>query len=147
MISIDSPPLLHIPVLYIYIILFTNTDRENRCRVGDYMLAKISIALYTIAAFLHYSNGRMTVFWLTALLGIATAVLSMYMSYRQVGPYLKEYREVVKQMEADGASDQEILEFMDRDPEIDGIELNEHPAWLVIFAWAGLAAGFALLLA
>ena len=106
------------------------------------MLAKICIALYTIAAFLHYSNGRMTLFWLTALLGIATALLSMYMSYSQIGSHLKEYRDTVKQMETDGVGDEEILEFMDKDSEIDESELEEHPVWMLVLARTGILAGF-----
>jgi len=91
------------------------------------MLAKISIVAYVIAAVLHFTNGQMSLFWLSVVLGIVTFGLSSYMSYRQVSPQLREYRETVYQMEADGASEEEILEFMDQDTDVDESKLIDPP--------------------
>jgi hypothetical protein len=109
------------------------------------MLAKISIVAYVIAAVLHFTNGQMNLFWLSVVLGIATFGLSSYMSYRQVSSQLREYRETVYQMEADGASEEEILEFMDKDTEVDESKLIDLPAWMTLIGLMGIAASFVLL--
>jgi hypothetical protein len=109
------------------------------------MLAKISIAAYVIAAVLHFTNGQMNLFWLSVVLGIVTFGLSSYMSYHQVSPQLKEFRETVYQMEADGASEEEILEFMDRDTDVDESKLIDPPTWISLIGLMGIVASFVLL--
>jgi len=108
------------------------------------MLAKISIVAYVIAAVLHFTNDQMNLFWLSVVMGIATFGLSSYMSYRQVTPQLREYRETVYQMEADGASEEEILEFMDRDTDVDESKLIDPPTWMALTGLMGIAASFVL---
>ena len=110
------------------------------------MLAKIGTILYLIAAVLHFTNGQMNLFWLSVLLGIATFGLRSYMSYRQVSPQLREYRETVYQMEADGASEEEILEFMDQDTDVDESKLIDPPTWMAILGILGVVTGFVLLI-
>lgn len=77
------------------------------------MLGKISIVVYILAVVLHYTNGQMNLFWMLVVLGIVTAALGTYMSYYHVSPQLREFRETVYQMEADGAIYEEIEVFMD----------------------------------
>jgi disulfide bond formation protein DsbB len=108
------------------------------------MLGKISIVVYIIAAVLHYTNGQMNLFWLSVVLGIATTGLGTYMSYYHVSPQLREYRETVYQMEADGASDDEILEFMDQDTDVDESKLINAPLWMNIVVTIGIVASFVL---
>lgn len=109
------------------------------------MLAKISIVAYIIAAVLHFTNAQMSLFWLSVVLGIVTFGLSSYMSYRQVSSQIQEYEDTVYQMEADGASEEEILEFMDRDTDVDESKLLEPPTWMALIGLIGIVAGFVLL--
>ena len=109
------------------------------------MGAKISIVLYLIAAILHFINGQMTLFWLSVMLGIVSTGLGFYMSYHQISPEVKEFRDTVKQMEVDGASDDEILEFMDQDTDVDESILQDSTAWMVTVSTAGIVASFILL--
>ena len=109
------------------------------------MLAKISKVAYIIAAVLHYTNGQMNLLWLSVVLGIVTTGLGLYMSYYHVSPQLREYRETVYQMEADGASDDEIQEFMDRDTDVDESKLIDPPAWMALIGILGIVASFVLL--
>ncbi|NBI07069.1 hypothetical protein D3Z33_09410 [Senegalia massiliensis] len=53
-------------------------------KVGDDMLAKISIAAYIISAVLHYTNDQMNLFWLSGVLGIVTFSISSYISFYRV---------------------------------------------------------------
>ena len=108
------------------------------------MLAKISTVVYLIAAILHFKNGQVSLFWVSVMLGIGTTGLSIYKSYRQVSPQLKEYRHTVKQMEADGASDEEIITFMNQDIDVDESKLQDSPGWMVLVAIAGVIASFVL---
>lgn len=110
------------------------------------MLGKVSIVVYIIAAVLYYTNGQMNLFWLSILLGIVTFGLSAYISYLQVSPQLRGYRETVYQMEADGASDDEIEAFMDRDTDVDESKLIESPTWIALIGILVIAAGFVLLI-
>ena len=108
------------------------------------MLAKIDSILYLIAAVLHFINGQMALLGLTVLLGIVTFGLSAYVSYLRVSPELREYRETVYKMEADGASDDEILEFMDQETEIDESKLIDAPLWMNLVVMLGVIASFVL---
>lgn len=108
------------------------------------MLAKISTIAYIIAIILHFINPQMALFALSVVLGIVTTGLGLYMSYRQVSPQLREYRETVYQMEADGASDEEILEFMDQETEVDESKLIDAPLWMNIVVILGVVASFIL---
>ncbi|TCK93144.1 hypothetical protein EDC19_1323 [Natranaerovirga hydrolytica] len=110
------------------------------------MLAKISKVAYVIAAVLHFTNGQMNLFWLSVVLGIVSTGLGLYMSYYHVSPQLREYRETVYQMEADGASEEDILEFMDRDTDVDESKLIDPPAWMAIIGILGIVASFVLLI-
>ncbi len=109
------------------------------------MLAKISTVAYIIAILLHFINRQMALFALSVVLGIVTTGLGLYMSYRQVSPQLREYRETVYQMEADGASDEEILEFMDQETEVDESKSIDPPTWMALIGILGIAASFVLL--
>jgi hypothetical protein len=109
------------------------------------MLAKISIVAYIIAAVLHFTNAQIDLFWLSVVLGIVTFGLSSYMSYRQVSPQLREYRETVYQMETDGASDDEIEAFIDQDTDVDESKLIDPPTWMALIGLMGIAASFVLL--
>jgi hypothetical protein len=109
------------------------------------MLVKISIVVYIIAAVLHYTNGQMNLFWLSVVLGIVTTGLGTYMSYYHVSPQLREFRETVYQMEADGASDDEIEAFMDQDTDVDESKLIDPPTWIALIGILVIAAGFVLL--
>ena len=110
------------------------------------MLAKISKVAYIIAAVLHYTNGRMDLFWLSVVLGIFTTGVGLYMSYYHVRPQLREFRETVYQMEADGASDDEIEAFMDQDTDVDESKLIDPPAWMALIGILGIVASFVLLI-
>ena len=72
--------------------------------------------------------------------------LGLYLSYHQVSPELKELRETVKQMEADGASDEDILAFMDQDKVVDERKLQDSPGWMVLTTTVGIVASFVLFL-
>lgn len=109
------------------------------------MLAKISTIAYIIAIILHFINRQMALFALSVVLGIVTTGLGLYMSYRQVSPQLREYRETVYQMEADGASDEEISAFMDQETEVDESKLIDAPLWMNIVVMLGAIASFILL--
>ena len=109
------------------------------------MLAKIGTIIYLIAAVLHLINGQMALLGLTVLLGIITFGLSAYISYLRVSPELREHRETVYKMEADGASDDEILEFMDGETEVDESKLIDAPLWMNIVVMLGAIASFILL--
>ena len=108
------------------------------------MLAKISTILYLVAAALHFINGQMVLFVMSIVLGIVTFGLSAYISYLQVSPQLREYRETVYKMEADGVSDDEILEFMDGETEVDESKLIDAPLWMNIVVMLGVIASFIL---
>ena len=108
------------------------------------MLAKISTILYLVAAALHFINGQMVLFVMSIVLGIVTFGLSAYISYLQVSPQLREYRETVYQMEADGASDEEILEFMDGETEVDESKLINAPLWMNIVVMLGVISSFVI---
>ncbi len=109
------------------------------------MLAKLSIVFYIIAIFLYFINGQIALFALSIVLLIVTAGLGLYMSYYNVSPQLREYRETVYQMESDGASDEEILEFMNQDTEVDESKLIDAPLWMNIVVMLGAIASFILL--
>ena len=48
-------------------------------------------------------------------------------------------------MEADGTSDDEILEFMNQDTEVDESKLIIPPVWMSIIYILGMVTGFVLL--
>lgn len=108
------------------------------------MLVKISMVLYVIAAILNFINGQLTLLVLSVVLGIITTILSMYLSYRQVGLQLKKYRETVWQMEAEGASEDEILKFMEQDTEVDESKLLEAPLWINLLVILSIVASVVL---
>ena len=87
----------------------------------------------------------MALFALSIVLLIVTAGLGLYLSYYNVSPQLREYRETVYQMEADGTSDDEILEFMNQDTEVDESKLIIPPVWMSIIYILGMVTGFVLL--
>ena len=108
------------------------------------MLVKIGTVVYLIAAVLHFINGQMALLGLTVLLGIIIFGLSAYISYLRVSPELREYRETVYKMEADGASDDEILAFMDKETEVDESKLIDAPLWMNLVVILGVIASFVL---
>ena len=108
------------------------------------MLVKISIVIYFIAIILHFINAQMTLFWLGVMLLIVTTSLSIYMSYHQVSTQLKEHRDIIRKMEDDGASADEILEFMDQDIEVDESKLIKAPLWMDLVLKLGIVGSFIL---
>ncbi len=108
------------------------------------MLVKISTILYLMAAIVYYTNGQIASFWLSVVLGIVTFCLSTYISYRHISPQLRKYREALWQMKSDGASDDEILEFMDQETYVDEDELLQAPLWMHIVVTLGIVASFVL---
>ncbi len=109
------------------------------------MLVKISMAFYLIAIILHFIDGQIALFALSIVLLIVTTGLSLYMSYRQVSPQLREYEETVYNMEVDGTSDEEILEFMDQETGVDESKLLKAPLWMHLAVTLGIVASFVLL--
>lgn len=85
-------------------------------------------------------------FWLSVVLGIFTTGVGLYMSYYNVSPQLREFRETVYQMEADGVSDDEIEAFMDQDTDVDESKLIDPPAWMALIGILGIVASFVLLI-
>jgi hypothetical protein len=108
------------------------------------MLVRISTIIYLIAAVLHFINGQMALLGISVLLGIVTFGLSAYISYLRVSPELREYRETVYKMEADGASDDEISAFMDGETEADESKLIDAPLWMNVVVMLGVIASFIL---
>jgi hypothetical protein len=49
-------------------------------------------------------------------------------------------------MEVDGESEEEILEFMDRDTDVDESKLINAPLWMNIVVTMGIVASFVLLI-
>ena len=109
------------------------------------MLERISIILYLIASVLNFINGDIILVWITVLMGIITLNLIAYCSHFRVSPQVKEIKETVYQMEADGASDEEILEFLNRDIDVDESKLIDAPLWMNILTSLGIMASFILL--
>ena len=103
-------------------------------------VSKIGTILYLIAAVLHFINGQMALLGLTVLLGVITFGLSAYISYLRVSPELREYRETVCKMEADGASDDDILEFINQETEVDESKLIDAPLWMNLVVMLGVIA-------
>jgi hypothetical protein len=87
----------------------------------------------------------MNLIWLSVVLGIVSTVLDLYISYYHVSQKLREYRETVNQMEADQASEEEILEFMDRDIDVDESKFVDQPAWMAIIGIFAIVSSFVLL--
>lgn len=109
------------------------------------MLGKISVVVYIIAAVLHYNNSQMNLFWLSLVLGIVTFSLSAYTSCYHVSLQLREFRGIVYQMKADGASDNEIEAFTDQDTDVDESKLRDPPTWIALIGILGITASFVLL--
>ena len=103
-------------------------------------VSKIGTILYLIAAVLHFINGQMALLGLSVLLGIVTFGISAYISYLRVSPELREYRETVCKMEADGASDDDILEFINQETEVDESKLIDAPLWMNLVVMLGVIA-------
>ena len=86
----------------------------------------------------------MALLGLSVLLGVITFGLSAYISYLRVRPQLIEYEETVYKMEADGVSDDEILEFMDGETEVDESKLIDAPLWMNIVVMLGVISSFVI---
>lgn len=110
------------------------------------MLVKISIFVYLVDLVLYFIKGQFALFGLSVILLIVTTGLSFYISYRQVSPQLKEYEETVYKMEVNGASDDEILDFMDQDTEVDESKLLKAPLWMHLVVILGVVTSFVLLI-
>lgn len=144
--SIYTPPSSYVNIIHLlYKYTTYKCYLDKKTKAGDNMLVKISTVLYTIGSVLHFASGQIALFVLSVVLGIVTLVLSIYISYLQVSPQLREYRESVRQMEEDGVSDVEILEFMDQETKVDESKLLETPLWMNILVTLGIISSFVLL--
>lgn len=88
----------------------------------------------------------MSLFWLSLSLVLLIAIigLSIHMSYLRVSPQLKEYRDIVRQMEYNGTSDEKILEFIKLDTELEDSKLIKPPFWMQIIVMIDIVLGFVL---
>lgn len=108
------------------------------------MLAKVSILIYIIAAILHFIDDQIALFILSIVLGIITLCLSLYMSFRELSPQLKEYRETIYRMEAEEASDDEILNFMDQEIKVNPNKIEKTPLWMNFVMAFGIVSSIIL---
>lgn len=69
------------------------------------MISIISFIAYIIAVIFHFTNGQMTLFYLSVTLLIITYAVNSYVGYYRIRTLRKIFDDTVDQMEADGATD------------------------------------------
>lgn len=102
------------------------------------MISIISFIAYIIAAILHFKNGQMTLFYLTVILLIITYAVNSYVGYYRIRTLRKIFDDTVEQMQADGATDDDIQAFAEN-AKVDKSLLN-YPVWIkvvVILSFVG----------
>lgn len=104
------------------------------------MLGKIGIVVALIAAFLNYGT---VLFWLSLAAALVNFTSSYARSYLIGRPEIIKFKQTVRQMEQDGASEEEIMEYMDRpvtNPELDS---EAAPTWISIVTLISIVSAFA----
>ena len=98
---------------------------------------------YIIAAILHFKNGQMTLFYMSVILFIITYAVNSYVRYYRIGILRKIFDDTVEQMEADGATDDDIQAFAEN-TKADESLLN-YPEWIKVVVILSVLASFVLL--
>lgn len=99
-----------------------------------------------LAAIILYGTGKTILFWLAIAASIILFCTGFLMAYIVASPDMKSFRETVRQMELDGASDKEIIEFMNSPTEETGeYDYDSVPKWMPAIGWLSLLTGVILL--
>jgi hypothetical protein len=106
------------------------------------MVGKIGVVICVLAAILLYGTGAL--FWLAILSTLAILIAGFSGAYIAAMPEMRKTEATSYQMEFEGASDEEIIAFINRpdDPEFDPILI-----WSPVISLVGVIAGVGLLIA
>ena len=107
------------------------------------MISIISFIAYIIAAILHFNKGQMTLFYMSVILLIITYAVNSYVRHYRVAILRKIFDDTVGQMEADGATDDDIQAFAEN-TKVDKSLLN-YPEWIKMVIILSVLASFVLL--
>lgn len=111
------------------------------------MLGKISVVVAVIAAIIHKNNGHSVYFWLSIANGLIILIFGYLSSYNVAKPVIEKHEKTVWEMEEDGATNEEIEEFIDSWSDEDHSDLdNKHgPIWMLIIITLAIIGSFVLL--
>lgn len=106
------------------------------------MVAKIGVVICILAAILLYDAGIL--FWLSIISALAILIAGFAGAYIATTPEMRRTEAIAYQMELEGASDEEIIAFIDKpgEPKFDPI-----PIWSPVISLAGVIAGVGLFIA
>lgn len=107
------------------------------------MISVISFIAYIIAAILYFTNGQMTLFWLSVALLIITYAVNSYVGYYRIRSLRKIFDDTVEQMEADGATDDDIQAFAEN-AKVDK-SLLKYPLWIKVVVILSVVTSLVLL--
>lgn len=107
------------------------------------MISIISFIAYIIAAILHFNNGKMTLFYMSVILLIITYAVNSFVRHYRVGNLRKIFDDAVGQMEADGATEDDIQVYAEN-TKVDKSLLN-YPEWIKVVVILSVLASFVLL--
>lgn len=106
------------------------------------MVAKIGVGICVLAAILLYGAGIL--FWLAIISALVILIAGFAGAYIAAAPEMRKTEATAYRMESEGASDEEIIAFIDRpgEPEFDPI-----PTWSPVISLIGVIAGVGLFIA
>lgn len=107
------------------------------------MISIISFIAYIIAVIFHFTNGQMTLFYLSVTLLIITYAANSYVSHYRIKILRKVFDDTVEQMEADGATDDDIQAFAEN-TKVDK-SLLKYPLWIKVVVVLSVLASLVLL--
>ena len=107
------------------------------------MISIISFIAYIVAAIIYFTNGQMILFYLSVTLLIITYAVNAYVRHYRVAILRKIFDDTVGQMEADGATDDDIQAFAEN-TKVDKSLLN-YPEWIKVVVILSVLASFVLL--
>lgn len=102
-------------------------------------MGKIGLAICVLAAVVLYGT---TLFWLAVAATVIRFSIGSAIPIILAKPEMKRFKETVKQMELDGATNEEIEEFMNCPTEPYDCPV---PKWLSAIGWVAQIAGVILL--
>lgn len=109
------------------------------------MVGKIGVAICVLAVILLYGTGAL--FWLAILSALVILIAGFAGAYIAAKPEMRKTEDTARQMELEGASNEQILEFINRSDDPASYEFDSIPVWVPGISLIGVIAGVGLFIA
>ena len=113
-----------------------------------FMKSKIAILISLLAVAVLFGTGRPLLFTLAIIFTVVYISADFARAYIVARPEMDQYKNTAKQMELDGATDEEIIEYMNTPIEYKGHEFDYSivPSWIPVLVILSFVTSVILLI-